>query len=77
MNTSRRDFIRIGGQSALILALGFSVSGKSKTLHKVTALGIEINPYIIINEAGKVTIFNPRPDMGQGTYQSLPMLIAE
>jgi isoquinoline 1-oxidoreductase beta subunit len=77
MNTSRRDFIRIGGQSAFILALGFSVSGKAKTLHKVTALGVEINPYIIINELGKVTIFNPRPDMGQGTYQSLPMLIAE
>jgi isoquinoline 1-oxidoreductase beta subunit len=77
MNPSRRDFIRIGSQSAFILALGFSVDSKAKTLQKITQLGVEISPYIVINEAGKVTIFNPRPDMGQGTYQSLPMLIAE
>jgi isoquinoline 1-oxidoreductase beta subunit len=78
--TSRRDFLRISSQSAFILALGFSSKGEThSTLQKftTTAAGIEINPYIIINESGKVTIFNPRPDMGQGTYQALPMLIAE
>ena len=78
--TSRRDFLRISSQSAFILALGFSSKGETlSVLEKFTphAVGIEINPYIIINESGKVTLFNPRPDMGQGTYQSLPLLIAE
>jgi isoquinoline 1-oxidoreductase beta subunit len=46
-------------------------------LKKVSTTGVQINPYININEAGKVTLFNPRPDMGQGTYQILPMLLAE
>ncbi len=76
--TSRRDFLRISSQSAFILALGFSSKGSAPQIQKYNpALGVEINPYIIINESGKVTLFNPRPDMGQGTYQALPLLLAE
>ena len=76
-STSRRDFLRISTTSAFVLALGFSSDSKGKLLKKVTSTGVQINPYININEAGKVTLFNPRPDMGQGTYQILPMLLAE
>jgi len=36
-----------------------------------------ITPYIIIEPTGKITIINPKPEMGQGTYQSIPALIAE
>lgn len=76
--TSRRDFLRISSQSAFILALGFSSKGSTPQIQKYNpAVGVEINPYIIINESGKVTLFNPRPDMGQGTYQALPLLLAE
>jgi isoquinoline 1-oxidoreductase subunit beta len=76
-STSRRDFLRMSTTSAFVLALGFSSESKGKLLKKVTTTGVQINPYININEAGKVTLFNPRPDMGQGTYQILPMLLAE
>lgn len=76
-STSRRDFLRISTTSAFVLALGFSSDSKGKLLKKVSTTGVQINPYININEAGKVTLFNPRPDMGQGTYQILPMLLAE
>lgn len=80
-NSSRRDFIK----ASSILAIGFSLPsfGNSKTIvHKIdtanaNALGLELNPYILINDAGKITLFNARPDMGQGTYQALPMLLAE
>jgi isoquinoline 1-oxidoreductase beta subunit len=75
--TSRRDFLRISTTSAFVLALGFSSDSRGKHLQKVNTAGVQINPYININEAGKVTLFNPRPDMGQGTYQILPMLLAE
>jgi isoquinoline 1-oxidoreductase beta subunit len=75
--TSRRDFLRISTTSAFVLALGFSSDSRGKQLQKVNAAGVQINPYININESGKVTLFNPRPDMGQGTYQILPMLLAE
>ncbi|GGB17164.1 xanthine dehydrogenase family protein molybdopterin-binding subunit [Puia dinghuensis] len=36
-----------------------------------------ITPYIIIEPTGKITLINPKPEMGQGTYQSVPSLIAE
>lgn len=49
--------------------------------------GTELVPYVIIEKStvghagvstpGKITIMNPKPDMGQGTYQSIPALIAE
>lgn len=79
--SSRRDFIK----ASSILAIGFSLPsiGNSKTIvHKIdtanaNALGLELNPYILINDAGKITLFNARPDMGQGTHQALPMLLAE
>ncbi len=80
-NSSRRDFIK----ATSLLAIGFSLPsfGNSKTVvHKIdtlntNALGLELNPYIMINDAGKITLFNARPDMGQGTHQALPMLLAE
>lgn len=36
-----------------------------------------LTPYIMIEPSGRITIFNPKPEMGQGTYQSIPSLIAE
>jgi len=79
--SSRRDFIK----ASSILAIGFSLPSLAnpKTIvHKIdttnaNALGLELNPYILINDAGKITLLNARPDMGQGTHQALPMLLAE
>ena len=76
-HTSRRGFLKATSQTAFVLALGFSTDSKAKHLVNLNLLGFDINPYITINEDGKVTLFNPRPDMGQGTYQALPLLIAE
>src|SRR4029453_4823367 len=39
--------------------------------------GLELNQYIFIDSSGKITLFNHRPEMGQGTYQAIPMIIAE
>jgi len=77
--TSRRDFIKLSAQATAFLAIGFSGKASNELVKLVnkTALGVEINPYILINEVGKVTLFNARPDMGQGTFQALPLLIAE
>lgn len=85
-NNSRRDFIK----ATSLLAIGFSLSpfdkialGKGESsVYKIdttnlSTVGLELNPYILINDAGKITLFNARPDMGQGTYQSLPLLLAE
>ena len=37
----------------------------------------ELNPFIFINDNGKITLFNHRPEMGQGTFEAIPMIIAE
>jgi isoquinoline 1-oxidoreductase subunit beta len=80
-NSTRRDFIKVSS----LLAIGFSfpsLANEKVVIHKIdvgniNALGLELNPYILINDAGKITLFNARPDMGQGTHQALPMLLAE
>lgn len=37
----------------------------------------ELNPFIFINSDGKITLLNHRPEMGQGTFGAIPMIIAE
>src|SRR6202012_1837189 len=37
---------------------------------------VRITPYVIIEPTGKISIINPNPEMGQGTHQSIPALIA-
>ena len=37
----------------------------------------ELTPFIQIDAKGVITLFNPRPDMGQGTLYSMPAILAE
>jgi isoquinoline 1-oxidoreductase subunit beta len=83
---SRRKFIKLTSVSGAFLALGFPISsiaggtiieaGLENLLRKFSN-EIEINPFILIEESGKITIFSHKPEMGQGTWQSMPMIIAE
>jgi isoquinoline 1-oxidoreductase subunit beta len=78
----RRQFLKLTGVSGAMLALGFSIptSGKAATLQALDpakVLNLELDPFIMIDTAGKITLFNSRPDMGQGSYQAVPTLIAE
>lgn len=79
---SRRDFIKLTGMSGTALALGYYMPALAKEptiMHTSTAenLGIELNAWIIIDTTGKVTIMNHRAEMGQGSYQAVPQIIAE
>jgi isoquinoline 1-oxidoreductase beta subunit len=72
------------GKVGALLAIGFSLpwqQGQAATITKIdttsSLAGLELNPYILINDDGQIILFNARPDMGQGTYQSLPLLLAE
>ena len=72
---ARREFLRHTGLSSLALVLG--VSKINAQVAKTTIDKVGITPYIIIETTGKITIINPRTEIGQGTYQSIPALIAE
>ncbi|HTS44571.1 MAG TPA: xanthine dehydrogenase family protein molybdopterin-binding subunit [Puia sp.] len=76
----RRSFLKMTGLSGTAFILGFYSSGeKGATIVNMSGLeeSVNLTPYIIIEKTGKIIIMNPRPEMGQGTYQSLPSIIAE
>ncbi len=91
LSANRRDFLKTLGLTGVVLVVGIPaanagapVSMAPMGLLNINAAptGSELVPYVIIEKStpghpGKITIMNPRPDMGQGTYQSIPALIAE
>ena len=81
-NLSRRNFIKLSGLTGTALTLGFGSSafGEESKILKIDIaenLGIELNAWIHIDTNGKVTITNHRSEMGQGSFQSVPQMIAE
>ena len=72
---SRRSFIKNAGGASVALWLGLS----NKVFAGKTGDAFEANftPYIIVESNGNITLFNTKPEMGQGTFQSIPALIAE
>ena len=82
----RRAFIRHGLVSGSALILGFSLPGRPGPAaggKRKTAGGgndadsAELTAFILLDERGKATILNPFVEMGQGTYTTIPMLVAE
>lgn len=80
---SRRAFLRQAGLSGIVLTIGsyWPALGKSvgEIIHTddVKDAATELMAWISIDSAGKVTIFNHRSEMGQGTWQAIPQIIAE
>jgi len=78
---SRRKFIELSSAAGTFLAIGFVVqaSGKEKLVAKSLSdpSVIDLNQFISIGTDNTITLFNHRPEMGQGTYLSIPMILAE
>jgi isoquinoline 1-oxidoreductase beta subunit len=73
---SRRSFIRNTGTAGIALWLGISAKGNTgKTTDIASAKNF--TPYILVESNDNITIYNIRPEMGQGTFQSVPAVIAE
>lgn len=78
--TSRRNFLKAAGLTGAAFALGLPAANVlASPVLNLSALpdSVELTPYILIEKSGRITIMNPRPEIGQGTYQSVPALIAE
>ncbi|GAA4451100.1 xanthine dehydrogenase family protein molybdopterin-binding subunit [Nibrella saemangeumensis] len=79
----RRSFLKAAGLTGTGLFLGFSASANgtpalTNLSHDPKAvLSFELHPFIVIDNAGTITLINHRPDMGQGSWQAVPTLIAE
>src|SRR6185312_15265009 len=77
---SRRNFLRVSGLAGAALSLGFYFPAKGAGV--VTNVqpengGFDMNAWIRIGTDGKVTLTDHRAEMGQGSYQSVPQIIAE
>ena len=74
---SRRSFIKNTSGTTLALWLGISSRGYASIPESLAESAKNFTPYILIESNGNITIYNTKPEMGQGTYQSIPALIAE
>jgi isoquinoline 1-oxidoreductase beta subunit len=72
----RRDFLKVSASGGLLLAFGLPVRAEIRDTLTTNA-PFAPNAFLRIDRAGKVTFVSPMIEMGQGTYTSLPMLIAE
>ncbi|MBA4053890.1 MAG: hypothetical protein C0490_04185, partial [Marivirga sp.] len=78
---TRRKFIQLTSMAGSFLAIGYlpDASGKEKlTAQSLSDRStIKLNQFISIGTDNSIVLFNHRPEMGQGTYQSIPMILAE
>ncbi len=82
-NLSRRNFIRLSGMSGAALTIGIYFpalgkgSGEIMSAEAADDLGIQLTSWVSIDKTGKVTILNHRSEMGQGSFQVVPQMVAE
>jgi isoquinoline 1-oxidoreductase beta subunit len=77
---TRRDFLKVATAGALAggLVIGVVMPARSEVRDTLTAHAtFAPNAFLRIDPAGKITFVMPFVEMGQGTYTSIPMLIAE
>ena len=83
---TRRHFITLGATASGGLLLGFSLLRCGPGVDKTSSLGgvsgatgtqFAPDAFIRIDPNGRITMVMPQIEMGQGTYTSMPMLLAE
>src|SRR5262245_50843073 len=74
---SRRAFLKAGVASGGGLLLGFGLPAFLSDARAAGSSSFAPNAFIRIDGDGSVTLTMPYVEMGQGTYTSIPMLIAE
>ena len=85
MKTSRRNFIKNAGLASTAIILGVYACQSEpegeiilfKTNVDDLPEGTPLNAFIYIETDGTIKIMSHRPDMGQGTHQAIPLIIAE
>jgi isoquinoline 1-oxidoreductase subunit beta len=77
LNMDRRNFLKWSGALTIGFAIPSVSNAKTKAGLSADVVEGELNAFIIITKDNKITLINPRPDMGQGSSQAMPMLIAE
>jgi isoquinoline 1-oxidoreductase beta subunit len=74
---TRRRFIKVCALAGGGLLLSVAVPKSRLALSKPSGGSASLNAYVRVDSSGRVTVVMPKVEMGQGTYTSLPMLVAE
>ena len=77
IKNNRREFLK---QSLVLgsgLAIGFSPAMSNGLLNRVQLSEYGLTPFISIANTGQIFLVNTVPDLGQGSTQAIPTLIAE
>jgi isoquinoline 1-oxidoreductase subunit beta len=73
---TRRHFVLVTAAAGGALVLGVSLRRMRLAANRARSAGT-LNAYVRIAPDNTITLVMPKVEMGQGTYTSLPMLIAE
>lgn len=74
---SRRGFLAASASAAGALVIAFNIPGAMKAAHAAQGKDFSPNAYVRIGADDSITIVVALVEMGQGTFTSIPMLIAE
>jgi isoquinoline 1-oxidoreductase beta subunit len=74
---TRRRFVLAGAAAGGALVLGVALPPLRRSYRLRAVTPAELNAFVRIAPDNTVTLVMPKVEMGQGTYTSLPMLIAE
>src|SRR2546430_1332724 len=82
IETTRRDFIKITSVAGAGLVLGLFIPPLGSRAAQAGAANgsnavFSPNAFLRIDGNGVITFVVPKVEMGQGTYTSIPMLLAE
>lgn len=75
--TGRRGFLKVAAAGGSLLVGFWRFPGEAMAGTSSTTLPADLNAFIAIGADDSVTLTMPKVEMGQGTYTSIPMLIAE
>jgi isoquinoline 1-oxidoreductase beta subunit len=76
-SVTRRQFVLISAAVGGALVLGVALRHRRQIVQGAAPARGRLNAYVRIDPGGRITLVMPKVEMGQGTYTSLPMLIAE
>ena len=74
---TRRRFIQACAVAGGGLLLSVAVPASRAPYARQAGGPAALNAYVRVDSSGRVTVVMPKVEMGQGTYTSLPMLVAE
>ncbi len=76
MTYTRREFVTASAAAGGLLFF-IPLAGCSRRAANPAAPPVPVGVYVRLNPDGSVTILAPKIEMGQGTFTSLPMILAE